>query len=100
MGLVGEANIAFGTSWQTREESAKFPELGPIRAPSGVQPVTASSKEAHLDERAQHLFKTLGALVEVGYDGLAAVELSRDAHRGADAAREALGHLKSALTRP
>ena len=32
----------------------------------------------------------LEALVEVGYDGLAAVELSRDSHRGADAAAEAL----------
>jgi L-ribulose-5-phosphate 3-epimerase len=40
---------------------------------------------------------TLGALIEVGYDGLAAVELSRDAHRGAEAAEEAMGHLRAAL---
>ncbi|MCZ6598102.1 MAG: sugar phosphate isomerase/epimerase [Planctomycetota bacterium] len=41
---------------------------------------------------------TLGALLEVGYDGMAAVELSRDSHRGAEAAGEALGHLRRALT--
>lgn len=39
----------------------------------------------------------LGALLEVGFDGLAAVELSRDAHRGAAAAEEAMGHLRRAL---
>jgi len=39
----------------------------------------------------------LRTLVEVGYDGLACVELSRDSHRGADAAREALEHLRAAL---
>ncbi len=40
---------------------------------------------------------TLRALLEVGYDGLAAVELSRDSHRGPDAAREALARLRAAL---
>ena len=40
---------------------------------------------------------TLAALREVGYGGVAAVELSRDGHRGPTAAREALGHLRSAL---
>jgi sugar phosphate isomerase/epimerase len=40
---------------------------------------------------------TLRALVEVGYAGLAAVELSRDSHRGPEAAREALEHLRRAL---
>ncbi len=39
----------------------------------------------------------LDALLEVGYDGLAAVELSRDSHRGAQAAAEALEHLHRAL---
>jgi len=43
------------------------------------------------------LAEVVGALVEVGYDGIAAVELSRDSHRGADAAREALAHLHRAL---
>ncbi|MEM7305245.1 MAG: sugar phosphate isomerase/epimerase family protein [Planctomycetota bacterium] len=43
------------------------------------------------------LAETLGALLEVGYPGLAAVELSRDSHRGAAAAEEALGHLRTAL---
>lgn len=42
----------------------------------------------------------LSALLEVGYDGLAAVELSRDGHRGPEAAREAMGHLRVALGRP
>lgn len=40
---------------------------------------------------------TLGALVEVGFDGMAAVELSRDSHRGAAAAEEAIAHLRAAL---
>jgi L-ribulose-5-phosphate 3-epimerase len=40
---------------------------------------------------------TLRALLEVGFEGLAAVELSRDSHRGAAAASEALQRLKAAL---
>lgn len=40
---------------------------------------------------------TLSALTEVGYSGVAAVELSRDGHRGAEAAEEAMGHLRRAL---
>lgn len=48
--------------------------------------------EGDLDLRA-----TLAALVDVGYDGLAAVELSRDGHRGPEAAGEAMGHLLAAL---
>jgi L-ribulose-5-phosphate 3-epimerase len=40
---------------------------------------------------------TLGALLEVGYRGLAAVELSRDSHRGPHAARDALTRLRAAL---
>ena len=43
------------------------------------------------------LAEVLEALVEVDYRGLAAVELSRDAHRGAQAAEEAMGHLRRAL---
>ncbi len=39
----------------------------------------------------------LTALLEVGFDGVAAVELSRDGHRGPEAAREAMGHLRAAL---
>ena len=41
--------------------------------------------------------EVLGALREVGFAGLAAVELSRDAHRGAQAAEEAMAHLRRAL---
>ncbi len=39
----------------------------------------------------------LRALLDVGFDGMAAVELSRDSHRGAWAAREAMRHLRNAL---
>lgn len=46
------------------------------------------------------LAATLGALLEVGYDGMAAVELSRDGHRAPQAAREAMQRLKTALVRP
>jgi sugar phosphate isomerase/epimerase len=44
------------------------------------------------------LSASLGALLEVGFDGVAAVELSRDSHRGPAAAREALERLRAALT--
>jgi L-ribulose-5-phosphate 3-epimerase len=39
----------------------------------------------------------LRALLEAGYDGMAAVELSRDSHRGAWAAEESLRRILSAL---
>ena len=41
--------------------------------------------------------EALSALMEVGYNGMAAVELSRDSHRGAQAARLAHRHLIAAL---
>ena len=40
---------------------------------------------------------TLRALSEVGYDGVASVELSRDSHRGADVAEQALRQLRAAM---
>jgi sugar phosphate isomerase/epimerase len=40
---------------------------------------------------------TLSALLEVGYAGMAAVELSRDSHRGAAAAAEAISLLRQGL---
>lgn len=43
------------------------------------------------------LREVLASLAAVDYTGLAAVELSRDAHRGAQAAEEAMGHLRAAL---
>jgi sugar phosphate isomerase/epimerase len=43
------------------------------------------------------LHETLTALLETSYGGMAAVELSRDSHRGAAAAEEALEHLRAAL---
>jgi len=45
------------------------------------------------------LTETLGALGEIGFDGMAAVELSRDSHRGAAAATEAMAHLREAAAR-
>lgn len=42
---------------------------------------------------------TLAALREVRFEGQAAVELSRDSHRGAEAAEEALRHLRRAARR-
>jgi sugar phosphate isomerase/epimerase len=48
--------------------------------------------EGDLDLRA-----ALAALLEIGFDGVAAVELSRDSHRGPEAAREALVRLRAAL---
>lgn len=44
-----------------------------------------------------NLRATLNALLETGYAGVAAVELSRDSHRGAQAAQEALAALRAAL---
>jgi len=43
------------------------------------------------------LHAALSALLETGYDGMAAVELSRDSHRGAWAAEEALSRILAAL---
>ena len=43
------------------------------------------------------LRETLKALLDAGYEGLAAVELSRDSHRGMAAAEEALGLLVKSL---
>lgn len=41
----------------------------------------------------------LQTLLEVGFDGVAAVELSRDSYRGPEAAREAMARLRAALAR-
>jgi L-ribulose-5-phosphate 3-epimerase len=67
-------------------------------------------KQVHLDDikDGQHvhrmfgegdldLAETLSALQDINYQGMAAVELSRDAHRGPEAAREAFVHLQRAL---
>jgi sugar phosphate isomerase/epimerase len=42
------------------------------------------------------LREALTALHEIGYAGMAAVELSRDSHRGPQAAQEAMQHLRAA----
>ena len=51
--------------------------------------------EGDLDLRA-----AMNALLEVGFDGVAAVELSRDSHRGPEAASEAMTRLRDALSGP
>ena len=43
------------------------------------------------------LTATLAALLEVGFDGVAAVELSRDSYRAPEAASQALDRLRAAL---
>ncbi len=42
---------------------------------------------------------TVSSLLEVGYGGMAAIELSRDSHRGASAAEEALRRVREAAGR-
>ena len=44
------------------------------------------------------LTETLRALSEIGFEGMAAVELSRDSHRGAAASEEAMRHLRAATS--
>lgn len=44
------------------------------------------------------LTETLRALSDIGFEGMAAVELSRDSHRGAAAAEEAMRHLRAATS--
>jgi sugar phosphate isomerase/epimerase len=63
--------------------------------------------DAHIGEHVHRMFGegeldlagALAALRAVGFEGVAAVELSRDSHRGPTAAREAMGHLRAALAR-
>ncbi|MEW6071308.1 MAG: sugar phosphate isomerase/epimerase family protein [Planctomycetota bacterium] len=43
------------------------------------------------------LAAALTALLSIGYDGIAAVELPRDGHRAPEAAKEAMGRLRAAL---
>lgn len=43
------------------------------------------------------LNSALSGLREVGYEGIASVELSRDSHRGAEVARQALRQLRAAM---
>lgn len=83
---------------------------GDLPAEEVVRQYAARIVHVHLDDiRAgvhEHLMfgrgdldlgAVLRSLIETGYAGMAAVELSRDSHRGAQAAEEALGHLRRAL---
>lgn len=82
---------------------------GDTPVPAQIQALAPRLMHVHLDDIAggvhEHcmfglgdldLRGTLAALLEVGYAGLAAVELSRDSHRGAWAAEEALRRLRAA----
>lgn len=84
---------------------------GDLPVPERIRELAPRLVHVHLDDAAGGVHEhrmfgtgdldlpgTLSALLEVGYDGMAAVELSRDSHRGAQAAAEALSHLRQALT--
>lgn len=75
-----------------------------------IQALATHLVHVHLDDirghRHEHLMfgqgdldlvGVLAALKSIEFQGLAAVELSRDSHRGAEAAAEALRHLRRAL---
>lgn len=84
---------------------------GDVPVSARIEELAAHLEHVHLDDIAggvhEHrmlgegdldLAATLDALDRVGFEGLAAVELSRDSHRGAWAAREALVRLRAATT--
>lgn len=72
--------------------------LGPFLAHVHLDDIQAGVHEHRMfGSGALDLGATLRALIEAGYDGMAAVELSRDSHRGFEAAREAWAHLQRAL---
>ncbi|MDA1266693.1 MAG: sugar phosphate isomerase/epimerase [Planctomycetota bacterium] len=83
---------------------------GDLPVPDQIRELAPRLVHVHLDDIAggvhEHrmfgqgeldLVGTLAALSEVGFDGMAAVELSRDSHRGAAAAEEAMQHLRRAI---
>ncbi len=85
---------------------------GDTPVPDQIRELAPRLVHVHLDDIAggvhQHLQLgegeldlpgTLSSLLSVGYSGMAAVELSRDSHRGAQAAEEALARLHAALSR-
>lgn len=83
---------------------------GDLPVADAIRAAGSSIAQVHLDDIANGVHEhcmfgqgdldlpsALAALDEVGFAGLAAVELSRDSHRGPRAAEEALGHLRRAL---
>jgi L-ribulose-5-phosphate 3-epimerase len=85
---------------------------GDLPVPDQIRELAPRLTHVHLDDIAGGVHEhrmfgtgdldlpgTMDALLEIGYAGLAAVELSRDSHRGAWAAQEALVHLRAALSR-
>jgi L-ribulose-5-phosphate 3-epimerase len=83
---------------------------GDLPVEAWIRRLASRLVHVHLDDiaRGVHLHLPFGqgdldlpaalkALLEVGYRGIAAVELSRDSHRGAEAAEEALLRLRVAL---
>lgn len=76
----------------------KVRELGPFLRHVHLDDIAGRVHEHVMFGRGElDLPGTLKALVDVGYDGIAAVELSRDSHRGAQAAEEAMQHLMRAI---
>lgn len=85
---------------------------GDLPVPDVIHRFASSLVQVHLDDikDGEHVHRmfgagdldlagTLQALRDVGYEGMAAVELSRDGHRGPEAASEAMEHLRDALGR-
>ena len=86
---------------------------GDLPVPAQIRALAPRLVHVHLDDIAGDVHEhrmfgsgdldlpgTLGALMEIGYSGLAAVELSRDSHRGAWAAREALRRVRGGVIQP
>lgn len=83
---------------------------GDLPVPEQIQSLRERLVHVHLDDIKSGLHEhlmfglgdldlpgTLRALLEADFEGLAAVELSRDSHRGAVAAAEALARIRAAL---
>jgi len=83
---------------------------GDLPVSDEIRALKSRIRNVHLDDcpRGVHLHgpfgsgdldlqDTISALLEVNYEGIASVELSRDSHRGPAAARQAFGHLREAI---
>jgi len=86
---------------------------GDVPVDAAIRRHAAELVHVHLDDarRGEHVHRmfgageldlaaTLRALAEIGYEDMAAVELSRDAPRGAEAAAEAMEHLRNSSAGP
>ncbi|MBI5434833.1 MAG: sugar phosphate isomerase/epimerase [Planctomycetes bacterium] len=73
-------------------------QLGPYLAHVHLDDVRDAVHEHRmLGDGVLNLHETLSSILEVGYSGMVALELSRDSHRGAWAAQESMGRLRRVL---